>query len=333
MMDDRAYAGAKVLVTGGLGFIGSNLAGTLLGHGASVVIVDSSLQGSGANPANVAGISERVQLIRCDILEVHRYEAALSGCDYVFHLAAQTGHVESMRNPVEDLRINALGTLALVDACHKHCPGAAIVFASTRQLYGRPAFLPVDEHHPVAPPDVNAIGKLCAEEVLALYERVYGLRSVRVRLSNCYGPKMRICDAKQMFLGIWVKNALLGKSLTVFGDGKQRRDLLYVQDVVDAFLRAARSGEWGKVFNVGSDTSIELGQLAQLVRRLAGGDSQVELVPFPAERKAIDIGDYVGDYAAFKRATGWGAKWTLEVGLEQTLSYYRDHGSHYLECQ
>jgi UDP-glucose 4-epimerase len=323
----------KVLVTGGAGFIGSNLVRELVTMGAEVAVIDCGLVGSGANPVNLRGVEDRVTMFTSDLRDMGELAQAFSGCDFVFHLAAQTGHLDSMKDPVRDLSINALGTTVALESCRKHCPDAVFVLASTRQLYGPPVSLPVSETHPLHPPDVNAVGKLCAEELLGVYARIHGIKGVRVRLTNTYGPRMRIADARQMFLGIWIRNVLNGTPVTIFGDGKQRRDLVFVRDVVEALLLVADSSFNGRVFNIGSDESIELRLLAEKICMLADGRAKPEFRDFPPERKIIDIGDYVGDYRAIKEVTGWCSTTTLDVGLRETLDYYRLHADEYLETK
>jgi UDP-glucose 4-epimerase len=325
------FRGRHALISGGLGFIGSNLARALTEAGARVTIVDCELDGSGANSANLAGLEGRIELIRADLRDTGRISPVLGDVNFVFHLAAQTGHMDSMRDPQRDLTNNALGTAALLDACRNSCPRAMWVFASTRQLYGPPRALPVAEEHPLQPPDVNAVGKLCAEELLGVYMRVYGLNAVSLRLTNTYGPGMRVRDARQMFLGLWIGNVLRSRPITVYGDGLQRRDLVFVDDVVEAFMVCADEKLRGRTFNVGSQETIDLRSLAELVRRLGASDSRVEFIDFPADRKAIDIGDYVGDYNSIRAATGWQARTPLERGLTTTIAYYRAQLAAYLE--
>ena len=324
-----AYAGRRVLVTGGLGFIGSNLAHELVEAGARVVLVDSLVPEYGGNRANIAGIEDRVTVNVSDVRDPHSFRSLVEGQDFLFNLAGQTSHLDSMTDPATDLAINAAAQLSILEACRRHNPLAKIVFASTRQIYGRPQYLPVDERHPIAPTDVNGINKAAGEAYHMLYGQVHGLRVVALRLTNTYGPGMRVRDARQTFLGIWIRAVLTGEEFEIWGDGTQRRDLLFVDDAVRAFLLAgAREKAVGEVFNVGRPESVTLGELAETLVGLAGQGS-FRIVPFPPERRAIDIGDFYADDGKIRAALGWSATVPLAEGLRRTLDYYREHGGRY----
>jgi dTDP-glucose 4,6-dehydratase/UDP-glucose 4-epimerase len=255
----------------------------------------------------------------------------IQGKQYLFNLAGQTSHLDSMTDPFTDLEINSTSQLSILEAARKHNPGIRIVFASTRQIYGKPQYLPVDEKHPIVPVDVNGINKVAGEGFHLLYSRVYGIPCSALRLTNTYGPGMRVKDARQTFLGIWVKNLLTGLPVKVFGDGLQLRDFNYVDDAVDAFLACATRDEAiGEVMNLGSAEVVNLKDLAALMVELAGQGSW-EVIPFPPERKAIDIGDYYSDFAHAHRLLGWEPRTNLREGLARTLDYYRRHGSQYWE--
>jgi dTDP-glucose 4,6-dehydratase/UDP-glucose 4-epimerase len=257
-------------------------------------------------------------------------ESLLSGQDYLFNLAGQTSHVDSMTDPETDLAINTTAQLTMLEACRRVNPTIRIVFTSTRQIYGKPDYLPVDERHPIRPVDVNGINKLAGEQYHLLYHQVYGIRACVLRLTNTFGPGMRVKDARQTFLGIWVRQLLEGQPITVYGEGAQRRDFNYVDDCVDALLLAAASDRAaGQVFNIGSPEVIALGDLADLMIAVSGKGS-VKRVPFPPEREAIDIGDYHGDYTRIQRELGWSPKVSLRLGVEQTLGFYARHLDRYL---
>jgi len=326
-----SFEGAGVLITGGLGFIGSNLARRLVGLGAQVTLVDSLLPQYGGNPFNIADIERKVQVNICDVRDPYAMQHLLRNKDYLFNLAAQSGHIDSMIDPRTDLDINVTAQLSILEACRKVNPAIKIVFASTRQVYGRPEYLPVDERHPVRPVDVNGIHKLAGENYHRLYYEVYGIRACVLRLTNTYGRGMRIKDARQTFLGIWIRQLLERKPIQVFGDGSQRRDFNYVDDCVAALLLAAESEiADGKVYNLGSPEVVSLIQLAETMTK-SGYGGGFELVPFPPERKAIDIGDYHGDFGLIKQELGWAPQVPLAAGLKQTVEFYREHASHYWE--
>jgi dTDP-glucose 4,6-dehydratase/UDP-glucose 4-epimerase len=326
----HSFTGSRVLITGGLGFIGSNLARRLVQDGAEVTLVDSLVPQYGGNLRNVADIRERVIVNIADVRDRYAMAYLVQGKDYLFNLAGQTSHQDSMEDPFTDLEINATSQLAILEACRKHNPRVQLVFASTRQLYGRPEYLPVDERHPIRPVDVNGINKLAGESYHLLYSHVYGLKASALRLTNTYGPAMRVKDARQTFLGIWIRNLLEGKPIKVFGDGRQLRDFNFVEDAVEAFMLAAcREDAIGKVYNLGGSERVGLRDLAALMVELHGSGGY-ELVPFPPERKAIDIGDYYGDYRAATDALGWTPRVELRQGLARSLQYYDRELAHYL---
>lgn len=329
MTTNRLYYGKSVLITGGLGFIGSNLARALVAQGAEVTLVDSLIPQYGGNVFNVEDIRDKVTVNVCDVRDPFAMAFLLQGKDYLFNLAGQTSHMDSMTDPQTDLDINATAQLSLLEACRKANPGIKIVFASTRQLYGKPDYLPVDEKHPIRPVDVNGINKLAGEWYHLLYNNVYGIRACALRLTNTYGPGMRVKDARQTFLGIWVRLLIEGKPIKVFGDGMQLRDLNYVDDCVDALLLAGASEVAnGKVFNLGSTEVVGLKALAEMMVDLGHGVAY-ELVPFPPERKAIDVGDYYSDFSFITRELGWQPKVGLHEGLQRTMAYYQEHHHHY----
>jgi UDP-glucose 4-epimerase len=325
-----ALAGKAVLITGGLGFIGSTLAHALVELDCRVRLVDALIPTHGGNLFNVAGIEDRVELDFFDLRDHDGLPERLAGAELVFALAGQTSHLDSMTAPSDDLDINCRAQLAVLEAGRLNNPEARIVFASTRQLYGRPQYLPVDERHPLEPVDVNGINKLAGERYHLLYGRVYGIAVSVLRLTNTYGPRMRVRDARQTFLGSWIRSALNGEELLVYGDGSQRRDFTYVDDAVAALCLAATSpAALGEVFNVGGPDELSLLELAELVTRLAGG-GRYRLVPFPEDRLVIDIGDYVADDRKLRDALGWRPEVGLEEGLRRTLAFYREHGAaHY----
>jgi dTDP-glucose 4,6-dehydratase/UDP-glucose 4-epimerase len=321
----------RILITGGVGFIGSNLARRLVALGADVTLVDSLIPLYGGNLCNIDDIRDKVTLNISDVRDSFAMAYLIQDKDYLFNLAGQTSHLDSMSDPVTDLNINAVAQLSILESCRQHNTAIKIVFASTRQLYGKPEYLPVDEAHPIRPVDVNGINKLAGEWYHLLYNNVYGIRSCALRLTNTYGPGMRIKDAKQTFLGIWIKNVIEGKPIKVFGDGLQLRDFNYVDDVVEALLLAALNPlADGKVYNLGSDEVVNLKQVAQLLVEIHSG-AKFEIVPFPPERKAIDIGDYYSNYNKVNSELEWQPKVGLKQGLSQCLDYYKKQFVKYSE--
>ena len=324
----RALRGRRVLVTGGAGFIGSNLARLLCTAGAEPVLVDSLVPTHGGNLANLDGLDD-VRLERFDVRDTERLVPLVREADLLFNLVGQTSHLDSMREPLRDLEHNCASQLAVLEVCRRENRDVRIVFAGTRQVYGRPRELPVTESHPVEPVDVNGIHKLAGEWYHLLYGRVYGLRVSVLRLTNTYGPRMRVRDARQTFLGTWIRQLLTGEPLRIFGDGTQRRDFTYVDDAVEALcLAAVREEAAGEIFNVGGPAHVSLRELAELLIQVGGGGSY-ELVPFPPERRIIDIGDYFSDDSKLRAQLGWRPRVDLPEGLVRTLDYYRGRGDPY----
>jgi UDP-glucose 4-epimerase len=325
----NTFHDARVLITGGLGFVGSTLAHRLVDLGAQVTLVDSLIPIYGGNLRNVASIEDRVKINIADVRDEYSMDYLVQKQDFLFNLAGQTSHIDSMRDPYTDLEINCRAQLSILEACRKHNPGLKLVYASTRQIYGKPDYLPVDERHSLHPVDVNGINKMAGEWYHILYNNVYGVRACALRLTNTYGPRMRVKDARQTFLGIWVKQLIDSEAIQVFGDGTQIRDFNYVDDVVDALLlSAAEPSANGQIFNLGSDETINLRDLAALMVEIAGS-GHYEIKPFPPERKAIDIGDYYADYRLIQGRLGWRPKVALREGLRRTLEFYRAEREHY----
>jgi len=325
----RPYAGRRVLITGGLGFIGSNLARRLVALGARVTVVDSLIPEYGGNRHNLAGLAGRVRVHVADVRDWPRLPRLVRGQDYLFNLAGQTSHMDSMTDPQTDLDINGRAQLAILEACRVHNPGIRIVFASTRQIYGRPDYLPVDERHPLRPVDVNGINKLAGESFHLLYSRVHGLRSTALRLTNTIGPRMRVKDARQTFVGVWIRCLVEGRPFEVWG-GEQRRDFTFVDDAVEAFLlAAARPEAVGEIFNLGGPPPVTLQRLAELLVELNHGGAFV-VREFPADRKKIDIGDFYADDRRIGRRLGWRPRTDLRTMLARTLEFYRRELRHYV---
>lgn len=329
MIPADAFRGRRALVTGGLGFIGATLCRRLVEAGAAVTVIDSLAPWGGGLRFNVDGIEGSLDLRIADLRDAEAVRQVTQGQDFVFGLAAQTSHVGSMEDPAADLDVNCRAQLALLDAVRTSSPAAKLVFASTRQVYGRPDRLPVDETHPTRPVDVNGVHKVAAEWYHLVYGRAYGMRAAVLRLTNTYGPRMRVRDGHQVFLGLWVRLVIQERPFEVWG-GDQIRDFTYVDDAVDAFLLAAASDAAdGEVFNVGGERA----SLVEVARLLvaANGGGEFTTREMPAERARIEIGDFTADAGKIERSLGWRATVGLSAGLTRTLAYYREHGHQYWE--
>lgn len=323
------FANKSALITGGCGFIGSNLARKLVANGAKVTIVDSLVPSYGGNLQNIVDIRDKVWLNIVDVRDSHAISYLIKDQDYLFNLAGQTSHIDSMTDPYTDLEINVKAQLSILEAARQFNPSIRIVFASTRQLYGKPQYLPVDERHPIVPVDVNGINKLAGEGYHLLYNNVYGIKSTCLRLTNTYGPGMRVKDARQTFLGIWIKQILNGEDIQVFGDGNQLRDFNYVDDVVDAILlSSARDEAIGEIINLGASEVIRLVDLAEKLVTIYGG-GKWNLVPFPSERKSIDIGDYYSNWDKAHSMLDWRPSVNLSYGLKHSIDFYKRYGAFY----
>ena len=325
----KSFSSKNILITGGLGFIGSNLAYRLVNLGANVTLVDSLIPEYGGNLSNIVNFQDKININISDVRDEQSMKYLIKGKNYLFNLAGQTSHMDSMKNPYIDLDINTKAQLSILEACRHYNPDIKVVFASTRQIYGKPEYLPVDEKHPIRPVDVNGINKMAGEWYHILYNNVYGIRSCVLRLTNTYGPRMRIKDARQTFLGIWIKKIIEGKPFEVWG-GEQLRDFNYVDDVVEALLMAAiKDITNGCIFNLGSEEVINLKELAKLLIDVNGG-GELTIREFPEDRKKIDIGDYYSDFSFIKAKLGWEPRTLLKNGLEKTISFYKDNYRTYL---
>ncbi|MCG3203021.1 MAG: UDP-glucose 4-epimerase [Gammaproteobacteria bacterium] len=321
-------ADKRVLITGGAGLIGSAIAMRLVGMKADVTVVDALLPQHGGNRRNLQDVADHIKMIVADLRDPAGVDGLVDGVDVVFNLAGQSSHLDSMTDPLADLDINSRAQVGILEALRRASPLAKVIFASTRQVYGRPRYLPVDEAHPVHPVDVNGINKLSGEWFHRLYHEVYGLQTSVLRLTNTYGPGMRIVDARQTFLGVWILHLLRGEPFEIWG-GAQLRDFNYVEDVADAFLAAAVSDKAdGRVFNLGSREVVSLRQVGEMLVDLNGG-GRFEIRDFPEERRRIDIGDCHCDFAAIETTLGWQPRMSLRNGLQRTLEYYRHNMGHY----
>jgi UDP-glucose 4-epimerase len=325
------YRGRRVMITGGLGFIGSNVARRLVDLGADVLLMDSLIPGSGANFFNINGIADKVRVNIADVRQESTMNHLVRDREVIFNLAGQVSHIDSMRDPYTDLEINCRSQLSILEACRKFNPAVKVVFAGTRQVYGKPDSLPVTEAHLVRPVDVNGINKAAGENYHLLYNNVFNVRACSLRLTNVYGPRQLIKHNRQGFIGWFIRLALEGGEIQIFGDGSQIRDFVYVDDAADAFLRAGASDTCnGQVFNVGGSEPISHTDLVALLLDVAGTGS-VRHVPWPTEKKAIDIGSFYADSSRFRGAVGWQPRVPLREGFTKTLEYYRAHAAEYLD--
>jgi len=324
------YRGRRVMVTGGLGFIGSNLVRQLDAAGADILIVDSLFPDYGGNLFNIEGLGTHVRLNISDVRDETSMQALVRGREIIFNLAGQVSHIDSMQDPHTDLEINCRAQLSMLEACRKHNPRVRVVYAGTRQVYGRPDRLPVDEQHLVRPADINGVNKAAGEYYHLLYNNVFGVRACSLRLTNVYGPRQLIRHNRQGFIGWFIRLAIEGKEIQVFGDGSQLRDFVYVDDAVDAFLRAGATDACdGGVFNVGGDGPVSHKDLVGLLLDVSGTGS-VAYVDWPAEKQRIDIGSFYSDSSKFRRTVGWQPRIDLRTGLDRTVAFYRQHLDRYI---
>jgi UDP-glucose 4-epimerase len=325
-----SFEGRRTMVTGGLGFIGSHLSAALLERGAEVTIVDSLIPEYGGNPFNVRDIADQVDIQYTDIRDPWAIRRLVQGQDYIFNLAGQVSHIDSMTDPTTDLEINGRAQLSLLEALRADNPDAKVVFAASRQQYGRPRELPVTEDHPLDPVDVNGINLVAAERYHLLYWEVYGIPTVSLRLTNTYGPHLLMKHDRQGFITTFIRRALEGEEIKVFGDGSQLRDFTYVDDAVEAFIAAALAdGANGEALNVGGLEPVPLIEVAELCQRIAGKGAGVTTVPWPEERRRIDIGSVYLDRNKIEAVCGWAPTVELADGLERTIEFYRQCGEHY----
>ena len=328
-LNESYYKGKRVLITGGAGFIGSNLAIRLVGLGSRVTIVDSLIPDYGGNSYNLVEISGQIHLNIADVRDPYSMNFLVRDKDILFNLAGQVSHMDSMNNPYTDLDINVRAQLSILEACRNNNPDLRVLFASTRQIYGKPQYLPVDEKHPINPTDVNGINKAAAEQYYLLYNQVYCLPVTVLRLTNVYGPRMRIKDARQTFIGWWLRQIIEGDTIRIYGDGQQLRDLNYVDDLVDLMLQATSCPETiGQVYNLGADP-ISLLDLAKMLIQV-NGSGAYELVEFPGERKKIDIGSYFANFEKIHSHLGWVPRTPYEDGLRRTIQFYKKNIRRYV---
>jgi UDP-glucose 4-epimerase len=324
------YRGRRVMVTGGLGFIGSNLARRLVELGADILLVDSLIDDYGGHLFNIDGIESKVRVNIADIRQDTTMNYLVRDREVIFNLAGQVSHIDSMRDPHTDLEINCRSQLTLLEACRHHNPRAKVIFASTRQIYGKPDELPVTERHLVRPTDVNGINKAAGEYYHLVYNNVFGVRGCSLRLTNVYGPRQLIKHNRQGFIAWFIRQVVEDREIQLYGDGGQLRDFVFVDDAADAFLRAGASDDCnGQAYNVGGAEPISLRDLVELLIDIAG-TGRFRLVEWPPEKKAIDIGDFHADSSLIRRTLGWQPVTPLREGLTRTIEFYRAHLDKYV---
>lgn len=325
------YSSRRVIVTGGLGFIGSNLVLRLVELGSEVTVIDGVIPGCGANEWNLAAVRRRVAVIRADLLQSEMYESALAGVHTVFNLAGEISHVQSMRDPERDLRLNTLSQLRFLTTLARLNPGVQVIYAGTRQVCGRPRYLPVDEEHPIEPVDFNGIHKRAAEHYHLLMSRDGMIDATVVRLTNVYGPRLAIGVPGQGFISAFLARALDGRGLEVYGDGRQLRDPVYVDDVVEAFLRLGMlTRRQPRLYHLGGPAALSLYEVARIINRAAGLAGEVTLRPFPSENLKFDIGSYTTNSGRLREALGWQPRVTFAEGIQRTIEFFLQHRQHYL---
>lgn len=324
------YRDRPVMITGGLGFIGSNLASRLVDLGARVLIVDSLIDDYGGNLFNICGLEDRLRVNIADVRQRSTMNYLVRGQDVIFNLAGQVSHIDSMRDPHTDLEINCRAQLSILEACRNYNAGVKIVFAGTRQVYGKADSLPVPESHLVRPADVNGINKAAGEYYHLLYNNVFGVRACSLRLTNVYGPRQLLKHSRQGFIAWFIRLAIEDREIQIYGDGSQLRDFVYVDDAADAFLRAGADEACnGQVLNVGGLEPIAHRDLVQLLVGVAGS-GRYRFVEWPPEKKAIDIGDFYADSTRIGRTLGWTPVIGLADGLRRTIEFYREHFDRYV---
>jgi len=327
-MSNKSYKGVKVLITGGLGFIGSTLAIRLAGEGAKIVIVDSLIPGYGGNLFNINPVKDKVRVIIADVRDTGQMNKLVGGQDLIFNLAGTLSHVDSMRDPMTDLEINCRAQLSLLESVRKYNPDVRIVFAGTRNQYGKAKYLPVDEDHPQEPTDINGINSIAAEKYHLMYTKVYGIKTVSLRMTNTFGPRHQMKHSRQGVLNWFIRLILEGQEVKLYGTGNQIRDVNYIDDVVEALYLTGRSEKgWGEAYNLGG-IPVSLSEFVKTAVKTAKM-GRVSVVPFPEEREKIEIGDYIASYEKIKKTYGWVPKTKLTEGIEKTIGYYLKYRNKY----
>ncbi len=324
----NTFRNKKVLITGGLGFIGSNLAIKLVELGADVLIYDALIKDLGGNKFNIDKIKKDVRVIIDNLNNQKVIERAIRDRDYIFNLAGTLSHVDSMTNPLFDLNINCESQIFLLEACKKLNRQTKIIFSGTRNQYGKALYLPVDEKHMQEPTDINGINSMAAEKYHLLYSNIYGIRSVSLRLTNTFGPRHQMKHPKQGVLNWFIRVLMDKKEVNLYGDGTQIRDVNYIDDAVEALLIAAANNKTvGQIYNLGGG-AITLKEFVEKVITVLGY-GKYKLVKFPKERKNIEIGNYVADIKKISSDLGWKPNTTIDDGIKKTIEYYKEFKNYY----
>lgn len=322
------FSGKNVLVTGGTGFIGSSLSHVLVKLGANVTVVDAMLPLYGGNEFNLKGIQEQVKFVEGDIRDEKLMAELVAGKDIIYNFAAQVSYIDSKEQPFLDLDINGKGHLTVLEAVRTHAPEAKVVFSSSRMVYGKILTVPVNESHPTEPLSLYGIHKLLGEKYYQYYWNTFGIPTISVRIPNPYGPRQQMKHSKYSIVGWFVRQAMEGKSITVFGDGSQERDYLYIDDIVDAFLHLTMRGESGEVYNIGTHERIRFGDMVDAVIESVGNGKK-EFVPWPENYEKNETGNYIADTSKIQVVTGWTPQVPLKEGIKRMVDYYKEHKSHY----
>lgn len=323
------YKGKKIMITGGLGFLGSSLARRLVNISSEIVLVDVMLSLYGGNLFNIEDIKNKVKTEIKDIRDKEAIERLIPGCHYIFNIAGQVSHVDSMTDPFLDLDINARGNLVLLEACKKLNRDVKIIYAGTRGQYGKLEYIPVDEKHKMEPTDIYGVNKMAAEHYHMIYSRVHNIWATSLRINNTYGPRHQMKHGKYGILNWFIRLAMDGEEIKVFGDGTQLRDYNYVEDVIDAMLMAGSDEKSNQeVYNLGSGQPLKFIDLVKKIIETAESGSYRQ-IPWPKERKDIEIGDYLADFSKIKNKLGWEPKIFINEGLKKTVDFYKNYKDRY----
>ena len=321
-----SYRQARVLVTGGMGFIGSNLVIALVERGALVTVVDAQIAGCGADPRNLQSVREQIRISTDDMQDADRMAELIPEQDVIFNLAGEISHIRSITEPLRDLSINCAGQLQFLNLCRLLNPGATVIYASSRQVYGHPLYLPVDEKHPVNPVDFNGVHKHAAEQYHFLLRQQFHMHTICLRLGNIYGPRQALDQSGRGFIDVFIRASLSGEQITVFGDGKQTRSFSHVADIVGALLKlVAEPRAVGQVINIGNTQEVSIRALAERVRDLTGSQSPIKLVPYDEayESGFEDMPRRVPDLTRIEGLIGYRPRYSLDDILTQVIEYFR----------